>query len=622
MWHVTSHLRHLHNPDVQRRILAILWMVPIYSVTSWLALVFSSAQPFLGAFRDCYEAYVVYTFIALLIAILAKGKGMQEVIQIIATQQVQDDHPSSRVPTAEGEESKGGEGSPPEEEVGVGEVSSPKQGKHNVQAPCPCCIPSKQRNNARAIAASTLWQCQTMAIQFVLLKPLLAVAPFVIRLCGVRYDEHSPIRDGNIDWTAPRLYVLIVANISVSFAFYGLLSFYHIVAKKLAWCDPWPKFLCIKGVVFFSFWQDILLQIMSGWGLIDSHGASQIQNLLICIEMFMASIAHFYVFPHHEWKKGYEKSKSVSLTTTLALPDFVTDVRQIASRKGWGDEESLEGGRRRGSSIASYGSVGRTSPGHGLGQLPGQGHVFEGGSPGSGVRSTSSATIVRPDLHHYPAADGRGVGSEVMTGRGVGKGSGDNDISQLTTSTLSAASPSTSTSGTQQHGLHSFLSPVLPLSSRDRESYPPTDSDTHTPSHWFVSPTLSHQNTPPPSHTEAEAVAGALVGLATSRSEGRLSEGGSRAGVDMLSVASSPRSREASPFQSDLSDIGVAEDRAAALNGPFMSAAGAAVGGGGFPQQQRVSTSSSSSRRSPDMILHGSSEEDSEDEDDSSVVGV
>lgn len=107
--------RHFERPDVQRRVLAILWMVPIYSVTSWLQLVrtcvwnvllnaipfasfaedsllsttstrvfiyilltdkpslqvFPSSTDILSGIRDCYEAYVVYTFFAFLIAVLA-----------------------------------------------------------------------------------------------------------------------------------------------------------------------------------------------------------------------------------------------------------------------------------------------------------------------------------------------------------------------------------------------------------------------------------------------------------------------------------------------------------------------------------------------------------------------
>ena len=66
-WHLTGHLRNLHKPDVQRRILAILWMVPIYSVSSWLSMVLPVIEPLLTLIRDCYEAYVIYNFYRLLL---------------------------------------------------------------------------------------------------------------------------------------------------------------------------------------------------------------------------------------------------------------------------------------------------------------------------------------------------------------------------------------------------------------------------------------------------------------------------------------------------------------------------------------------------------------------------
>ena len=47
----------------------------------------------------------------------------------------------------------------------------------------------------------------------------------------------------------------IVLNLSVSLALYSLVVFYHVFAKELAPHNPLAKFLCIKGIVFFCFWQ-------------------------------------------------------------------------------------------------------------------------------------------------------------------------------------------------------------------------------------------------------------------------------------------------------------------------------------------------------------------------------
>ena len=60
MWHMTAHLRKMQEPFVQRKILAILWMSPIYAVTSWFSLVFHSAEGYLAIIKDGYEAYVIY----------------------------------------------------------------------------------------------------------------------------------------------------------------------------------------------------------------------------------------------------------------------------------------------------------------------------------------------------------------------------------------------------------------------------------------------------------------------------------------------------------------------------------------------------------------------------------
>jgi len=60
MWHMSAHLRKLNQPVIQRKILAILWMSPIYAITSWFSLVFPSAEGYLAIIKDAYEAYVIY----------------------------------------------------------------------------------------------------------------------------------------------------------------------------------------------------------------------------------------------------------------------------------------------------------------------------------------------------------------------------------------------------------------------------------------------------------------------------------------------------------------------------------------------------------------------------------
>jgi hypothetical protein len=73
MWHMTAHIRRFKQTYVQRKILAILWMSPIYGITSCLSLVFLAYEGYLAIVKDLSEAYVVYQFLSFLISVLGKG---------------------------------------------------------------------------------------------------------------------------------------------------------------------------------------------------------------------------------------------------------------------------------------------------------------------------------------------------------------------------------------------------------------------------------------------------------------------------------------------------------------------------------------------------------------------
>ena len=79
---IRDHLKNFTNPVEQRKIVGILWMVPIFATDSWLSLRFKDAAIYLDMARDCYEGYVIYLFLSLMIAYLVDNdpKGEQKVI--------------------------------------------------------------------------------------------------------------------------------------------------------------------------------------------------------------------------------------------------------------------------------------------------------------------------------------------------------------------------------------------------------------------------------------------------------------------------------------------------------------------------------------------------------------
>lgn len=106
---------------------------------------------------------------------------------------------------------------------------------------------------------------------------------------------------------------------------------------------PLPKFLCIKAVVFFSFFQGVIINFLVYFGVIsnifgsDEHDSYQdlsakLQNFLICIEMFLAAIAHHYSFPHDPFHINIPHFNSDRnwMTAITSMLDF-SDVQQDVS---------------------------------------------------------------------------------------------------------------------------------------------------------------------------------------------------------------------------------------------------------------------------------------------------
>lgn len=62
------HLKNYTVPNEQRYIIRILFIVPIYSFDSWLSLLFignNQYYVYFNSVRDCYEAFVIYSFLSL-----------------------------------------------------------------------------------------------------------------------------------------------------------------------------------------------------------------------------------------------------------------------------------------------------------------------------------------------------------------------------------------------------------------------------------------------------------------------------------------------------------------------------------------------------------------------------
>lgn len=77
---VYLHLTHWYMPAVQKYVVRILWMVPLYAVQSYLSLRFHDSRIYIDTLRDFYEAYVICSFVYYLTELLG---GEAALIQIL-----------------------------------------------------------------------------------------------------------------------------------------------------------------------------------------------------------------------------------------------------------------------------------------------------------------------------------------------------------------------------------------------------------------------------------------------------------------------------------------------------------------------------------------------------------
>ncbi|XP_018020148.1 transmembrane protein 184B isoform X3 [Hyalella azteca] len=284
---IYQHLRCYSHPAEQRWIVRILLFVPIYALDSWLSLLFFNNDDYYVYFntvRDCYEAFVIYSFLSLLYEYL------------------------------------GGEGN----------IMSEIRGKP-IKSSCinlTCCLRGKN------YTIGFLRFCKQATLQFCFIKPVMAFVTIILQSFG-KY------RDGDWSINGGYLYITIIYNISISLALYGLFLFYYSTKELLKPFDPLIKFFTIKSVIFLSFWQGVLLAILEEAGVIKTHPflntgtvSAGYQNFLICVEMFFAAVALRYAFPYHIYgdlsgagphRSVTMQSISSSLKETMNPKDIMTD---------------------------------------------------------------------------------------------------------------------------------------------------------------------------------------------------------------------------------------------------------------------------------------------------------
>ena len=332
-------------------------MIPIYAVNSFLSLVFPSVSLYIDMIRDCYEAYVLYVFLSLMLSYLNCDQEYDEqerrgIDTLLDTGLVIDgiDRPGM---------------SGYQHLVAYLESKQPAP-----RLPFPFSVVVYSGELPRG--NDFLKFCKFGTLQYCVVRPLTTLLAIVLDQLGLYHESNFSPKYGF-------LYLMLSVNVSIAFAFMVLATFYTTLKKKLEPFHPVGKFLCIKFVIFFAFWQSVLIAVLVRVGCIrDVEGYSArnlargLQDTLICAEMFVVSVAHLWTFAYQPFTTAGQQARLMQAVEALMSDDGTTEGAK-AGRKGAGRghrKHSKERRTRRGGEegggyelMSSAASVEQQSPG-------------------------------------------------------------------------------------------------------------------------------------------------------------------------------------------------------------------------------------------------------------------
>eukprot|EP01054_Gregarina_sp_Poly1_P008238 Gregarina_sp_Poly_1__8237@NODE_479_length_8056_cov_202_332958_g385_i1_p3_GENE_NODE_479_length_8056_cov_202_332958_g385_i1NODE_479_length_8056_cov_202_332958_g385_i1_p3_ORF_typecomplete_len393_score47_14Solute_trans_a/PF03619_16/2_7e66_NODE_479_length_8056_cov_202_332958_g385_i130514229 len=246
-WNIFSHLTHYESPTLQRNIVRILVIAPLYGIFSWLSLVLPSHFVIFDAVRDIWEAVVIYCFLALIMDYAGGELACAETIQ---------------------------------------------RDPGTLQHVFPLTIAAELGWLDREIPLNPhfLKWCRRATLQFVVIKPTMAFLTVWI------YTSLS----AQI-WAVWSVVEIMIYNIAYSVALYALVLFYLAIKNTatIQGVRPLPKFIAVKVIVFATYWQSILILAVCP----NMPGAlvKRWNSFVLCIECPLTALLQAWAFPGSEF---------------------------------------------------------------------------------------------------------------------------------------------------------------------------------------------------------------------------------------------------------------------------------------------------------------------------------
>lgn len=252
------HTIHYSRPSEQKHIVRILFMVPIYSLVSYLSVYFYKHSVYYEVLRDCYEAFAIASFFSLMCAYVAPSlHDQKEYFRTI--------RPKPWIfPIKQMQVCCGGEN---------GWLRTPRSG---------------------LTWFNIIW---VAVFQYCFFRVAMTIVAVLTQYWG-RYCLES------LNPAFSHIWVMVIEGVAVTIAMYCVIQFYYQLREDIAQHKPIMKVIAIKLVIFLSFWQTILISFLTSTGVM--HTTAHVYNpdirvglpaMLLCIEMAIFSILHIFSFP-------------------------------------------------------------------------------------------------------------------------------------------------------------------------------------------------------------------------------------------------------------------------------------------------------------------------------------
>jgi hypothetical protein len=153
--------------------------------------------------------------------------------------------------------------------------------------------------------------CKQGVIQFIVLKPLMAVLSVVMLATGL-YDS-----------VVYQTILILIYNVSITWALYAMLLFYLATKPHTVNFQPVKKFFAVKAVVFLTFWQELALKLYPG---LTAEETELINDAVICCEMLVIALVCCVAYTYKEFKTGtIDQSFLHNMSHVVSVRDAVQD---------------------------------------------------------------------------------------------------------------------------------------------------------------------------------------------------------------------------------------------------------------------------------------------------------